>query len=225
MKPKKKVLKSPPVSTSKVYRAHRERQRRRILDAAQELFNERGIDRVTIAEIVDATGIRPTTLYEYFSNKDAVVWALVEEYQTQFSSDVQKHIESVSGSALAKITAIFDAFADELSKHPERARFQAQFDAMYAHEWSAEKMIAVLDRISQSRAADLSDLIREGIADGSLRPDLNPGFTLSSVLNAVIATQRRFAALGSRVEKEYGEPTTVLFREAVRIILLGLRRN
>src|ERR1700688_4615140 len=63
MKPKKKVPPATPVPTSKVYRAHRERQRRQILDAAQELFNERGIDRVTIAEIVGATGIRPTTLY------------------------------------------------------------------------------------------------------------------------------------------------------------------
>jgi hypothetical protein len=68
-----------------------------------------------------------------------------------------------------------------------------------------------------------ADLIREGIADGSLRSDLNPDLTMHSVVNAVIGAQRRLASLGNRVEKEYGQPIELLFRETVRIILLGLR--
>jgi len=44
------------------YSSHRDRQRRRILDAAERLFDERGIDRVTIADIVNGAGIRPSTL-------------------------------------------------------------------------------------------------------------------------------------------------------------------
>ena len=44
-----------------------------------------GIDRVSIgeidrAEIVAAAGIRASTLYEYFSGKDEIVWALVERF-------------------------------------------------------------------------------------------------------------------------------------------------
>ena len=46
---------------------------------------------------------------------------------------------------------------------------------------------------------------------------------MHSVMNAVIGTQRRLASLGDRVEKEYGQPIGLLFRESVRIILLGLR--
>ena len=36
-----------------------------------------------LQEIIAATGVRPSTIYEYFSNKDQIVWALVEEYFTQ----------------------------------------------------------------------------------------------------------------------------------------------
>ena len=66
-------------------------------------------------------------------------------------------------------------------------------------------------------------LMREGIADGSMRPDLDPDLTMHAVINAVIGAQRRLASLGSRVEAEYGQPIDRLFRETVRVILLGLR--
>jgi AcrR family transcriptional regulator len=183
----------------------------------------RGIDRVTIAEIVTAAGIRASTLYEYFSNKDEIVWAIVEEFMVQGSESVREALEKVSGPALAKITALFLAFEDELTQHPERVRFMAQFDAMYARDWSVDRLLAVEDRIMPGRFDVLADLIREGMADGSLRSDLNPELTMHSIVNAVIGMQRRLASLGNRVEEEYGQRIDLLFRETVRIILLGLR--
>src|SRR5947207_14270209 len=104
---------SPP---PKRYRAHRERQRSRILKAAQELFNSRGIDQVTTSEIIAATSIRPTTLYEYFSNKDEIVWALVEEYTEQSASEIKERVSHVQGPALAQIEAMFEAFEAELTE-------------------------------------------------------------------------------------------------------------
>ena len=212
-----------PTSSSGPYHAHRERQRRRILAAAEELFDIRGIDRVPIADIVAAAGIRASTLYEYFSNKDEIVWTLVEELMLRSSTSVLEAIEATTGPALAKITALLEAFGNELGDHPQRVRFMAQFDAMYARDWSAERLLALEDRLFPGRFEPLSNLIREGIADGSLRPDLDPDLTMHSVLNAVVGAQRRLASLGNRVEQEYGQPIEFLFRETVRILLLGLR--
>ena len=222
MSPNTDIPAPQPPTPTKHYRAHRERQRGRILKAAQELFDARGIDGVTIAEIVVATGIRPTTLYEYFANKDEIVWALVEEYTKQSATEIGERVAHVQGSVLAQIEAMFEAFEAELVEHPERVRFQAQFDAMYAHEWSADLMLAVQAEIVPDYPKSLSDLIRSGIADGSLRSDLNPDLTMHSIVNAVIAAQRRLASLGNRVEVEYGQSIRDLFHEATRIILLGL---
>jgi AcrR family transcriptional regulator len=214
---------SSPTSSSGPYHAHRERQRRRILAAAEELFDIRGIDRVPIADIVAAAGIRASTLYEYFSNKDEIVWTLVEELMLQWSASVLEATDTTTGPALARITTLLEAFGDELVDHPQRVRFMAQFDAMYARDWPAERLLALEDRLFPGRFAPLSNLIREGIADGSLHPDLDPNLTLHSVVNAVVGAQRRLASLGNRVEQEYGQPIEVLFRETVRILLLGLR--
>ena len=207
------------------YQAHRDRQRQRILDAAQEVFDVKGIDRVTLAEIVKATGVRPMTVYEYFANKDEIVWALVESYFQQSCDFIGERVAAVSGSALVRLTALLDAFGQELSEHPGRVRFQAQFDAMYAREWSVDQLIAIEEKIVPNRSEGLSGLIRQGVADGSLRPDLNPELTIYSIINAAVASQRRLASLGDRVEKEYGQSIHSLFREAMRLILIGVRRN
>jgi AcrR family transcriptional regulator len=212
-----------PATPSGSYRAHRERQQRRILAAAQDLFDERGIDRVTVAEIVTAAGIRPSTLYEYFSSKDEIVWALTEQLMVQASERILASTDAITGPVLAKITALLQALEDELVVHPERVRFMAQFDAMYARDWSVELLLALEDRIFPGRLEALNAWIREGIEDGSLRSDLDPDLTMHAILNAVIGAQRRLASLGNRVEKEYGQPIVLLFRETTRIILLGLR--
>ncbi len=99
----------------------------------------------------------------------------------------------------------------------------AQFDAMYALDGSVERLVALEEQIFPGRFEGFAALIRDGIADGSLRPDLNPDLTMHAIVNAAIGAQRRLASLGDRVEKEYGQPIEILFRETVRVLLLGLR--
>ena len=204
------------------YSSHRDRQHRRILDAAERLFDERGIDRVTIADIVNAAGIRPSTLYEYFSNKDDVVWAIVADVFTDGAVRAKQGIDAAD-TALAKITALLEFMANGLTDNPAKIRFMAQFDAMYARQWSPERLLSLEAQVNPGGLEYFGTLIRDGVADGSLRPDLDPDLTMHAVINAVIGAQRRPASLGSRVELEYGHPIDRLFRETIRIILLGLR--
>ena len=53
--------------------------RRKILDAAQELFATEGYERVTMRRIAEAIEYSPTTIYNHFEDKDALVYALCEE--------------------------------------------------------------------------------------------------------------------------------------------------
>lgn len=211
-----------PTAPRRVYRAHRERQRRRILDSAERLFDLRGMDRVTMAEIISEGGFQAATLYQYFANKDEIVWALVGDAIAAYAAEAEKVIASVPGPALAKIKALLEHMAEELFHHPARVRLMAQFDAIYARDWSAERLVHLEQDIMPRGFARLTELIQTGIADGSLRPDLNPDLTMHSVLNAAIGAQRRLASLAGRAEAEYGQSIDSLFREAIRVILLGL---
>jgi AcrR family transcriptional regulator len=59
-------------------RADAERNRRRLLDAAQELFRERGLD-VGVAEIAQRAGVGRGTLFRNFPTKQDLIAAIVIE--------------------------------------------------------------------------------------------------------------------------------------------------
>lgn len=210
------------VKPATAYHAHRGRQRHRILHAAWKLFEERGIDRVTMADITSASGVQPSTIYQYFRNKDDVVWAILGDLM-QDKSGRGKRILEDAPNALARIAALLDFMADELSNSQATVRFMAQFDAIYAREWPAERLLLLESQLHPQLFHFFTEVIRDGIADGSLRPDLDPEITLHAVMNAVIGTQRRLASLGDKIELEYGQPIDRLFRETIRILLAGLR--
>jgi len=208
---------------ARTYHQHRARQRRRILDAAEKLFVERGIGRVTMADIVSASGLRASTLYQYFSSKEDIAWAILGEFIEELAAE-SKMATGAAKTAFEKIAARLEAMAVALAMKPEKVRFMAQFDAMYAQKWPAERLSALEARIDPLGVRNFSELVREGIADGSLRPDLDPDLTLPAVINALVGAQRLLAQSKERIEQEYGQPVERLFREAIRVILLGLRR-
>jgi len=57
----------------------REEVRRKILDAARELFEKEGYDKVTMRRIAEAIEYSPTTIYLHFEDKDDLVRALCNE--------------------------------------------------------------------------------------------------------------------------------------------------
>jgi AcrR family transcriptional regulator len=211
-----------PISSPRTYYLHRERQRRRILEAAEALFDEKGIDRVTMTDIISATELRTSTIYQYFSSKDDIVWAILEGVLADFAVRAKEATDK-GKTSLERITALLELMADDLTKNQAKVRFMAQFDAMYAREWSAERLLTLEAQVYPDGFEYFGSLIREGISDGSLRSDLDPELTMHALINAVVGAQRRLGSLGGRVELEYGQSIDSLFRETVRLMLRGLR--
>lgn len=69
---------APPAEDGRALRADAERNRRRILAAAAEVFAERGIDACT-SEIARRAGVGTATLFRRFPSKDDLVLAIFEE--------------------------------------------------------------------------------------------------------------------------------------------------
>lgn len=59
--------------------ARGQRTRQKLLDAAEEVFGERGFEATSIAEITQRAGVALGTFYVYFPHKEAVFVELVDE--------------------------------------------------------------------------------------------------------------------------------------------------
>jgi TetR/AcrR family transcriptional regulator, transcriptional repressor for nem operon len=66
----------------KVSREQVVENRRRILDAAAQLFRERGFDNVTVAEVMSAAGLTHGGFYGHFDSKEALINAAMGHEQT-----------------------------------------------------------------------------------------------------------------------------------------------
>lgn len=90
-----------------------------ILKAAKELIGERGNDAVSMREIAKAAGVAPSSIYQYFPDKNAILAAIMEGYFEQIQqmlNEVVEGVTSVSDLPLALDAAVdryYQMFLDE----------------------------------------------------------------------------------------------------------------
>jgi len=68
--------------------------RGRILRSAMSLFNTRGYTNTSISDIIDASGVQKGNLYFYFSSKDELCLALIEEAKKEYLLYLKSRIKS-----------------------------------------------------------------------------------------------------------------------------------
>jgi AcrR family transcriptional regulator len=106
--------------------------RARVLDAARALFSEKGLDKVTIAEIARAAGVAGSTVYALFASKAGILSALMRA--TLFGPQYQAAQQLLAGVTdaveLIRLTggvarAIYEAESAELGVLRGAAAFSA----------------------------------------------------------------------------------------------------
>jgi len=141
--------------------------RQAILDAALELFAEKGYFGTSLREIAAVVGVRESALYNYFNSKDALFLALlardretVTEQLSQFlaqpRTDVRSFLERLSAR-------ILDHFCEP---REERLFLVLMSDGM---RLAKEGHIDLVERMTTC-AALFHDVMRQIIADGWVRP-------------------------------------------------------
>lgn len=91
---------------------HREKQetRRRIIDAAYELFYKGGLARAGVDAVASSAGVTKRTLYYHFDSKDALVAAMLEVQHELVLTRIQRWAERASSPA-ALVESLFAEFA------------------------------------------------------------------------------------------------------------------
>ena len=159
-------------------RRKREKQQRlnSILDAAEKLFYEKGLENTTIDDIAEAAEISKGTVYLYFKCKE-LIFIGIDHRGSVILKDYFREAASTNESGIEKTKAIGKAYFDFSRKYPH---FFAVMN--YASRIDDKIMDSVMDEeiVQQRNAVELEvmqiliDIIAGGIQDGSIRPDVDP---------------------------------------------------
>jgi AcrR family transcriptional regulator len=100
-------------------RADAARNRRRILDAAGRLFEERGVARVSIDEIAAAAGVGKGTVYRRFGDRSGLAFALLDESERQLQEELIRGAPPLGPGAPPgeRLRAFVGAYVDLLERH------------------------------------------------------------------------------------------------------------
>ena len=83
-----------------------EERRKEILDAADELFGQKGFDGTSTNDILEKVGIARGTLYYHFKSKEDIMDALIEQYNLRILSAAQKIAADKSIPVIERIVRV-----------------------------------------------------------------------------------------------------------------------
>jgi len=152
--------------------AARGEKRPLILRAATEVFAEQGFAAVRVADIADRAGIGKGTVYEYFSSKDELLFA-VFEWMNHGIADRIRQLLDKGGTTQERLQRLLDLGA-------EITREQVEMQAVALDFWSASRgtkseeryNLACLETYRTYRHL-VADVIRKGQAAGELRSEVD----------------------------------------------------
>ena len=89
--------------------SERQQLRQAILDGAASLFLEKGYQEFSMRQVAERIGYSATTIYRYFADKDALLFAVVDQGFERFRAALEEAARS-TGDGLERVTALGRAY-------------------------------------------------------------------------------------------------------------------
>jgi len=206
---------------SVVSRREREKVQRRqaILDAAKELFLEKGYFLTTMEAIAEKAELGKGTIYLYFSNKDELYISVTEEGFFILEENMAR-VSEQDLEPLERLKSYYYTFVDHCLTHREHFRIFEYFLTDYAQKNIPEYLI---DRINDHTWKCLEysvKAVEEAIDEGVLREDVDPVHL--SIIIWRLGTGLLELAINREPEKEEGGLHGDLTQSAIDMLLQGV---
>lgn len=131
-------------------------RREQLLDATEQLIDERGIKALTVAEVAARAGVAKGTTYLYFPSKDALIAGVRARYLEAYGATVEPDPDQPALDQVLGLLERLIAFAAE--RH--RVHHALFHEAGFSEE----------DAFARLRSA-LAALVEQGVARGELQVD------------------------------------------------------
>lgn len=146
-----------------------EATKKKISDTALRLFNEYGVENVSVDDIVKTVGIARGTFYVHFGSKNALISELLSSRSAAIDTDYEEFFKTLpedmsAGDALfALVGKICDVIVDDIGFDTIRTIYKVQMEAPYAQTASGyERGVYRL----------VTEVLQKGISREEFRSDL-----------------------------------------------------
>ncbi|KRD05348.1 TetR family transcriptional regulator [Mycobacterium sp. Root265] len=188
-------------------------RRDELLTLAATMFAERGLKSTTVRDIADSAGILSGSLYHHFKSKEQMVEEVLKDFLDWL---FERYQEIVAGEStpLDRVKGLFMASFEAIEhRHAQVVIYQDE-----AKRLSALPQFAFVDDRNREQRKMWVDLLHEGIADGSFRPDLDVDLVYRFIRDTTWVSVRWYQPGGPLTAEEVG-------RQYLAIVLGGITQT
>ncbi|HEY5600376.1 MAG TPA: TetR/AcrR family transcriptional regulator [Candidatus Manganitrophaceae bacterium] len=150
-----------------------------ILKAAVKVFARRGFSRARTADIAREAGVAEGTIYNYFKGKDDLIITIFEETWRELTRALRKALIPVRG-APDKMAVVLVTVLDLFRNDPKLAEVFLVELRQSGKCFSHQPMSVILEFLDL-----LEEIVKEGIAQGVIRKDINTKVARGVLFGAV----------------------------------------
>ena len=162
----------------------------RILKTAESIFAQKGFQSATISDIAKKAKVSEATIYEYFSSKEELLFAIpaqtIREYHEK-NSEILPHITGAANKLRFLVKRHLGLYAED----PDYANV-----VMLNLKVNRNFLKTEAYQIVQSSAKIYIQVIKEGIQNGEFRHDINPYLVRSMIWGTIEHSVTRRSMLG-----------------------------
>jgi len=144
-----------------------EKTRQAILDSALDLFSERGIASVSLAQVAAAAGVTRGAVYWHFSGKDQILEELWERVYPMHLP--QPSVSPAEADYLAPIAALVEGFLVALARDEQLQKLLL----LTSQSRTDPKIAPAVKQLSSRELQELADYLEQGRGSGQLRRDIS----------------------------------------------------
>jgi AcrR family transcriptional regulator len=190
-------------------RAESPEVRRRILQAAEDLFGRRSYERTGVADVARAAGIATGSFYRHFPSKRELVVELLRELNRELRREMRAAIGEATRQQDRERRA-FTAFFRFLARHPYLFRIQRQVEF-------------IAPTVYREYFDELARRYARSAKDAMVRAEIDPRFDPDFLAYAVYIGVAHFVGLrwvewteGGEVPGDIAEQVFLLLNKALR---------
>lgn len=147
----------------------KERRRIEIIEAAEQLYAQKGWDAVTMDQVARKARLSRALLYVYFRDKEDLLFAITERALSELR---RRFEEALAGHELGidMVSAIGRAYVLFQQEKPFQFDACSRYHAHQTHQGMPNE--TACNRSGDAVMAVMVAALERGIADGSVRPDI-----------------------------------------------------
>ncbi|GAA0405697.1 helix-turn-helix domain-containing protein [Paenibacillus motobuensis] len=154
-----------------------------VIEAAEEVFKERGIDQTTMQNIADRACVGVATVFRFFPKKEKLVVAVATR-NLEIVLHTFQAIAEMQVPCYEKISLLFDDFITLLdSDDSSNVKLLENFESYAAYYKEPIEDIDIFNKIYRQISDVFSSIIQQGMEDGSIRNDIPVDKVLTTVIN------------------------------------------